>query len=211
MIRVASFLMMLVASAGVAFSQSQSEMNHQAKYQFEFADKALNKIYQAALKKLHDEEAEKKFREAQRAWVKFRDAEAESVSDEMRGGSASPLLFFGTKARLTRERIRQIAQRFELGPVREEDNVGADSAQDAAEIFFKAYKAGVKDRAFAVAGVEIVEMLEFSQKKGQSPTLEYSATQEGGFISYEGGGLNLFGEKGRDGKWRITSVEFVVD
>ena len=51
---------------------------------------------------------EAKLREAQRAWIVFRDAHCTYDSYESRGGSMEPLLYHGCRAALTRERIRQL-------------------------------------------------------------------------------------------------------
>ena len=71
-------------------AQSQHEMNQQAYADFEKADAALNKIYTQVLAKL-DAEGQGKLRAAQRAWVTFRDAQAEVDADSERGGSAASL------------------------------------------------------------------------------------------------------------------------
>jgi len=90
-----------------ARAQSQSEMNQQAYADFEKADAALNKIYAQVLAKL-DVEGQGKLKAAQRAWVTFRDAQAELDADLMRGGSAAPLLRAGSLAGSTTRRTQDL-------------------------------------------------------------------------------------------------------
>ena len=82
-------------------------MNQEAFADFQKADKELNKIYAQVLTKL-DKEAQGKLKTAQRAWVTFRDAQAELDADYMRGGSAAPLLHSGSRAGTTRRRIEDL-------------------------------------------------------------------------------------------------------
>ncbi|MES2921225.1 MAG: lysozyme inhibitor LprI family protein [Verrucomicrobiota bacterium] len=88
-------------------AQSQHEMNQQAYADFEKADAALNKIYAQVLTKL-DAEGQGKLKAAQRAWVTFRDAQAELDADLMRGGSAAPLLRAGSLAGSTVRRTQDL-------------------------------------------------------------------------------------------------------
>jgi len=89
-------------------AQNQNEMNQQAWADFEKADKELNQVYQKALKSIDDDVTRKKFVEAQKAWLKFRDAQGAFISDEMRGGSAEPLLLAGSYLTTTQARIVQL-------------------------------------------------------------------------------------------------------
>src|SRR6266508_3163657 len=93
-------------------AQTQAAMNAQARAEFEQADAELNKTYQAVLKKLPDAESKQKLKEAQRAWIASRDAEATRAADEVRGGSMAPTLRYETMTELTRQRIKQLETRF---------------------------------------------------------------------------------------------------
>jgi uncharacterized protein YecT (DUF1311 family) len=73
---------------------------------FSAADKKMNVAYQKLLGIL-DEEGKSTLREAQRAWVVWRDAEAEFDSHHLAGGKLRPLerwgsLTLSTEARTTR-------------------------------------------------------------------------------------------------------------
>lgn len=100
----------LLATLGTAVAQSQMEMNAEARADFEKVDRRLNAVYAKVQKQL-DVEGRAKLRIAQRAWVEFRDAEAELHADtEARGGSMAPLILFGTMTRLTEARIKQLEE-----------------------------------------------------------------------------------------------------
>ena len=91
-----------------ANAQSQSEMNRGAAREFETADATLNKVYKQLIGKL-DDEGKEKFKLAQRAWVQFRDAQADFEADkEARGGSMAPLIYNGTRKTLTDARIKEL-------------------------------------------------------------------------------------------------------
>ena len=97
----------LTLPSAKAEAQTQSEMNQQAYADFKKADAALNKIYAQVLAKL-DEEGQTKLKAAQRAWVVFRDAQAELDADFMRGGTAAPTLHAGSLADTTRQRTQAL-------------------------------------------------------------------------------------------------------
>lgn len=105
----------LLTTLGPAAAQSQMEMNAEAAAEFEKADRRLNAVYAKVQKQL-DVQGRAKLRIAQRAWVEFRDAEAELHADtEARGGSMAPLILFGTMTRLTEARTKQLEEFLQPG------------------------------------------------------------------------------------------------
>ena len=104
--------------------QSQHEMNACAATDFEKADAELNvawaealadaRVADAELDRDNDQRptTEAKLREAQRAWIVFRDAHCTVVGyDEARGGSMEPMVYDGCRAAVTRERTAQLRSR----------------------------------------------------------------------------------------------------
>lgn len=90
--------------------QNQHEMNAEAAAEFARSDKELNEVYAKVLGVL-DDGSKEKLRKSQRAWVAYRDAEADFSADaEARGGSMWPMIHEGTRARLTRERVRSLRE-----------------------------------------------------------------------------------------------------
>lgn len=104
--------------------QAQSEMNACAAIDFERADAELNREYRAAIAHARAADREESgriegddrpgeeatLREAQRAWVTFRDAHCRLRGYEARGGSMESMLYDGCRAALTRDRIAQLRQ-----------------------------------------------------------------------------------------------------
>ena len=90
-----------------AHAQTQAEMNSQAFAEFKKADAELNKVYAQVIAKL-DAEGKEKLKVAQRAWVAFRDAQAEVDADGSRGGSIVPLLRSTSMTESTQARTKQL-------------------------------------------------------------------------------------------------------
>jgi uncharacterized protein YecT (DUF1311 family) len=90
-----------------AHAQTQGQMNQEAAAEFKKADAQLNKIYPQVLAKL-DAEGKEKLKAAQRAWVAFRDAQAELDADTARGGTMAPLLRANSMTQTTEDRITQL-------------------------------------------------------------------------------------------------------
>lgn len=102
--------------------QTQVEMNACAAIDFERADAELNAEYRRAIAhaRASDREVtsrpegddrpgdEATLRQAQRAWVAFRDAHCRLEGYEARGGSMEPMLYSICSAALTRARIAQL-------------------------------------------------------------------------------------------------------
>ena len=102
-------------------TQSQLEMNMCAGLDFEAADRELNAAWREAIAdaRAADREVDRRYdqrpteeakmREAQRAWLLFRDAQCTVEGyEEARGGSMEPMVYSGCRARLTRERTAQL-------------------------------------------------------------------------------------------------------
>lgn len=97
----------------------QQEMNLCAEQEWMDADADLNAAYKGAVAVMQgydsdlpktERGAEANLRAAQRAWVTFRDAACAAEGYAMHGGSAEPLLIYGCRARLTRQRSEDLAQ-----------------------------------------------------------------------------------------------------
>lgn len=83
-------------------------MNQEAATNFEKADKELNVVYKKLASKI-DKESQEKLKTTQKAWVAFRDAEADLIADfDARGGSMAPMIYSGRRAELTKARTEQL-------------------------------------------------------------------------------------------------------
>ena len=99
-------------------AQTQLDSNSCADEEYASADAELNRVYKAILEKYKDDSRFiKKFREAQRAWLKYRDAEFEATfpyadTEHSREyyGSVFPMCAAQFRAQLTRERIVKLRE-----------------------------------------------------------------------------------------------------
>lgn len=94
---------------------TQSQRDQCATRQLKAADDELNRVYQAILKKYKsDTDFVRKLRNAQQAWLKFRDAELEAkfpLQDKRaRYGSVYPMCANLFLVRRTQERIKDLRQ-----------------------------------------------------------------------------------------------------
>ena len=85
-------------------AQSQGAMNVAAQREFAAADKRLNATYEKFIAAL-DEKGKTKLRAAERAWIAYRDAEADA---EARGGSMEPMSYNNSCTALTEARIKHL-------------------------------------------------------------------------------------------------------
>ena len=94
--------------------QSQQGMNHCAGDAYERADKSLNAPWAKVVAAYKgDKGAEKLLLDAQRAWLKYRDAHCQASAYDSLGGSIWPLLNSGCLADLTRKRTQELVRMLE--------------------------------------------------------------------------------------------------
>ena len=128
---IAAFALLLLTAQDPAWNcenpQAQQEMNYCAGQDFERADAELNTVYRGAIERAREADREyaridpgganarsgepgeeASLREAQRAWVTFRDAHCRLQSFEARGGSMQPMLDAGCRATITRARTAEL-------------------------------------------------------------------------------------------------------
>ncbi len=109
LLRLILLLAICILPAVSAHAQTQAEMNNQAWADFKKADAELNKVYAQVMAKL-DDEGKEKLKTAQRAWIAFRDAQAELDADVSRGGTMVPLLRASSMTDTTQARIKQLRE-----------------------------------------------------------------------------------------------------
>ena len=90
-------------------ARTQMDMNQCAALSYARADTALNLTYQQVLQATESARKET-LREAQRAWIRMRDADCELENAEFEGGSIHPMLFALCQAHATRLRTGQLRQ-----------------------------------------------------------------------------------------------------
>jgi uncharacterized protein YecT (DUF1311 family) len=92
---------------GFAAAQTQLEMNDAEAAKFAAADKAMNAAYQRLMAKITPA-GQKSLREAQRAWLSFRDQECDFETLGSADGSVHPMVVSACKAKLTRVRTADL-------------------------------------------------------------------------------------------------------
>jgi uncharacterized protein YecT (DUF1311 family) len=87
--------------------ETQIELNSKAAAQAKATDKRLNEVYQQVIKDFNAE-SKQEIIEAQRAWIKFRDAQAKFEENQYKGGSLAPLVYWNCMTRMTNARIKEL-------------------------------------------------------------------------------------------------------
>ena len=105
-----------------ANAMAQVDLNACAYQDWEAADADLNAAYKRAMALLQDWDANlpaaeqggaQALKEAQRAWITFRDKACEAEGYAFKGGSAEPLLVYGCMRVLTEERTAHLTSMVE--------------------------------------------------------------------------------------------------
>lgn len=94
-------------SGPCANPQTQAEMNICAGEDFKAADAVLNQVYQQLMAKLDDEE-KAQLKDAENAWLKYRDTNCDFVADQFKGGSMRPMIYAGCLADMTTKRTTEL-------------------------------------------------------------------------------------------------------
>lgn len=92
--------------------QSQAEMNQCAAKDYIAADGVLNQVYQKLVAKL-DEEEKAQLKEAQTAWIKYRDTNCDFVADQFKGGTMRPMIYAVCLADVTKKRTSELRTQIE--------------------------------------------------------------------------------------------------
>jgi uncharacterized protein YecT (DUF1311 family) len=112
--KMLAFVALVVAPAGAraadcAHASTQMAMNACAAAEFQAADARLNATFNAVAARLRDNaEAGRLLVAAERAWLKFRDAECAFAGNQVSGGSIAPMLLARCQTALTRTREQQL-------------------------------------------------------------------------------------------------------
>ena len=90
-----------------ANAQTQAEMNDCAGRAYKVADATLNQVYGKLIAML-DSEEKAQLKDAQNAWLKYRDANCEFVADQYKGGSMRPMIQGYCLADMTKHRTTEL-------------------------------------------------------------------------------------------------------
>lgn len=86
----------------------QTTLNECAAAEFRAADARLNAAYRKVTGRLTEESARRSLVEAQRAWIRFRDAECGFDTNVYEGGSIRPMMVSECLKRLTEQRTADL-------------------------------------------------------------------------------------------------------
>lgn len=109
--KIFALLAFMLVLAPAAFSQTTVEMKEEASRIYEASDKAMNAAYSQLMGVLN-EEGKKRLKEAQRAWIAYRDAQAGFDSHHLAGGTMEGLERTGALNLLTQERTKRLREDF---------------------------------------------------------------------------------------------------
>lgn len=84
------------------------EMRESASKDLKAADAMLNQVYSQLLSKIQDSNQKAKLRTAQRAWLKYRDTQAQFEASFYSGGSIQPQIFTTCLAATTKKRVQEL-------------------------------------------------------------------------------------------------------
>ena len=88
-------------------AQTQADMNICFGNEYKKADAALNKVYQQLVAML-DEDDKTQLKNAENAWLKYRDTNCEFVADQYKGGSMRPMIAAICLADVTENRTKEL-------------------------------------------------------------------------------------------------------
>ena len=91
-------------------AQTQVEMNECQAREYKKADAALNAVYKQLMAKIEDEGERTALKNAQLAWIKFRDSDCEFESYINKGGTMYPMIYDGCMMTLTQQRTKQLRE-----------------------------------------------------------------------------------------------------
>lgn len=104
-----SFLMLInLYALDCKNAYSTADMNECENLKYIQADKKLNETYKKLISKL-DPEAKELLKKAQKAWIVYRDSNADFNADSMRGGSGQSLLHISTSTDMTIKREEELS------------------------------------------------------------------------------------------------------
>ena len=99
----------LVAGTAQAKDLTQLDLNQAAESHFKSADFMLNKAYDQLMGVL-EKDMKAELKEAQKAWLKFRDLNSNFCSDEYKGGSLSGLIYVQKRIEMTQNRTAELTK-----------------------------------------------------------------------------------------------------
>ena len=93
-----------------ANAKTTAEMRDCAGKEYKQADVELNRVYKQLISKLGDEGHKAALKNAQQAWIRYRDTNCEYEGYLNRGGTIYPVIYTGCLTRMTKERTTELRE-----------------------------------------------------------------------------------------------------
>ncbi|MBV7536705.1 DUF1311 domain-containing protein [Duganella sp. sic0402] len=112
--------LLLAASASSVYAldcktaSATPELNECAAIEQKKVEDQLNQIYQRSIKAIDEPDTKKALIAAQRAWIKFREADCKAVYERYKQGTARTMMFIGCMRGHAENRIKDLAD-FQYG------------------------------------------------------------------------------------------------
>lgn len=106
--------LLLAACAGSAYAvdcqnaMATPDINECASIEQKKVEDKLNKVYQRVIKTIGEADTRKALVDAQRAWVKFREADCKAVYELYKGGTIRTVMFIGCMQQHAEARIKNL-------------------------------------------------------------------------------------------------------
>lgn len=94
-------------------AQTQLEMTQEAIKEYEKSDLEMTRIFKKVMTRFETAEHKKKMLEAQRAWIKYKEAHCKSFEYEWEGGTIAPMMYYACLADITKERTEKLRKYLE--------------------------------------------------------------------------------------------------
>ena len=91
-------------------AQTTAEMRDCTGKEYKQADAELNRVYKQLMSKLEDEGHKTALKNAQQAWIRYRDTNCEYESYLNRGGTIYSVIHTGCLTRMTKERTTELRE-----------------------------------------------------------------------------------------------------
>jgi uncharacterized protein YecT (DUF1311 family) len=98
----------ILLATQLCMSQTQSEMNNQAKIAHQRADQEMTKVYKTVMSSLSSQIEKNQLLEVQRAWIKYKESHCKALANQYQGGSMYPLILYSCLEEITIERKKQL-------------------------------------------------------------------------------------------------------
>lgn len=97
----------------ITIGQSQLEMNTEAWNAYKKSDAEMTKVYWTVMNRQTFQKDKDLLLEAQRAWIKYKEAHCKALANQYDGGSMKPLVQYSCLEELTVERRKKLLRYLE--------------------------------------------------------------------------------------------------